>query len=97
MGPNFAMNITWERLILLSLSKKRPKKYALFKPGHLNAGIMFLLRRECNIALRILQATFLRHPGAWRKLGTVINDFAEQSYLNFLSFFKINNYVLAAT
>ena len=79
------------------MGPKGPKKYALFKPGHLKAGIMFLLRRECNIALRILQATFLRHPGAWTKLGTVINAFAEQSYLNFLSFFKINNDVLAVT
>ena len=25
-GPNFAMDMTWERLILPSLSKKRPKK-----------------------------------------------------------------------
>ena len=25
LGPNFAMNITWEHLIMLSLSKKRAK------------------------------------------------------------------------
>ena len=28
-GLNFARDITWERLILLSLSKERPKKYIL--------------------------------------------------------------------
>ena len=27
VGPNFAVNITWERLILLRLSTKRLKKY----------------------------------------------------------------------
>ena len=25
VGPNFPINMTWEHLILLSLSKKRPK------------------------------------------------------------------------
>ena len=31
MGPNFPVDMTWERLLLLSLSKKRPKQHFLDK------------------------------------------------------------------
>ena len=38
-GLNFARDITWERLILLSLSKERPKKHVSWQV-HFKAGII---------------------------------------------------------
>ena len=47
--------------------------------------------------LEFCKQLFLRHPVAWTKLDTVINAFAGQFYLDFLSFLKMYNNVLAVT
>ena len=51
VGSNFAR----ERLILLDLSTKRPEKYV-------SRLAQFAFRGECNIALKILLATFYETP-----------------------------------
>ena len=86
------MNNTWEGLLLLN---KKQRKDAS-KPGHLNARKSDF-KEGMRELLDFCKQLFLRHLVSWTKLYTVINAFAGQSYLDFLSFFKIYNDVLAIT
>ena len=56
VGPNFTSDITWKPLILLSLSKKRPRNMFLYKV--ISRPLQFASRGECTTVLGILLATF---------------------------------------
>ena len=58
LGPNFPMNMTWGRLILLSLSKKRPKSWF---PD--TRGVNYWWLSQCTIGpAAFWKCLFLGHP-----------------------------------
>ena len=60
VGPNFTSDITWKPLILLSLSKKRPRN--MFNNKVISRPLKFAFRGVCTTALGILLATFFETP-----------------------------------